>query len=231
MATLQHASELNTQLLKLRKMFEEKVFSDEARALLLQVHARLHAKEVSEGREWSYQDEVMEGISITAMRIIPDGELHSIAWLLWHLTRCEDLSMNLLVAEKEQILLAGGWLEKMSVSLRDTGNAMSPKEIIDFSDGIDIEALLAYRMAVGKETQQIISNLPKEQLHRKINPTAVQRLWDEGGVFEGTKGIADYWSKRDVAGLFLMPASRHILTHLKELQGIQHKLKRLVGKR
>jgi hypothetical protein len=35
-------------------------------------------------------------------------------------------------------------------------------------------------------------------------------------VVEAARGIADYWSKRNVAGLLLMPATRHNLIHLNE---------------
>jgi len=37
----------------------------------------------------------------------------------------------------------------------------------------------------------------------------------------------DYWSKRDVSGLLLMPATRHQLTHLNEALGIRNKIKKM----
>jgi hypothetical protein len=63
-----------------------------------------------------------------------------------------------------------------------------------------------------------------------MNPNAVQRIFDEGAVLEETRGIAEYWSKRDVAGLLLMPATRHILTHLNEALKIKKKLKKACSK-
>jgi hypothetical protein len=63
-----------------------------------------------------------------------------------------------------------------------------------------------------------------------MNPDAVQRIFDEGAVLEEARGIAEYWSKRDVAGLLLMPATRHILTHLNEALKIKQKLKKAFSK-
>jgi hypothetical protein len=39
---------------------------------------------------------------------------------------------------------------------------------------------------------------------------------DEGAVVPAAHGIADYWASRNIAGLLLMPATRHNLIHLNE---------------
>lgn len=227
MVSRSHGSLLNAQQILIRKMLKDKQPYKLVMPHLLQQHARLHAQEMSGSENWSYQDEVLADVPEDWMRIIPEGEDHSIAWLLWHLTRCEDITMNLLVAETDQVLSAEGWLEKLNISWRDTGNAMTPDEIFHFSQIIDLGALLAYRIAAGRQTQKIIKSLTQESLFRKMNPIAVQKILDEGAVVEEAHGIAQYWSRRDVAGLLLMPATRHILSHLNEALKIKKKLKRV----
>jgi hypothetical protein len=219
-----NSSLVNAKIVLLRKLLEDESRYDEAKALLLQVHAWLHTREMAGTESWSYQDTVLDGLTSAQMREIPVDECHSIAWLLWHTTRCEDLTMNLLVAGSAQVLLAEGWQERLNISRRDTGNAMSPGEIIDFSQEIDIPELLGYRKAVGKSTHVVILALSKEMVHRKVAPSGIKRIFDEGGVVEAESGVADYWSKRDFAGLFLMPATRHLLTHLNEVLDINRKL-------
>ena len=93
---------------------------------------------------------------------------------------------------------------------------MDEAGIADFSAEVDIEALRAYRVAVGRRTREIVKQLGPEDLKRKVDPARLQRVWDEGAVVEAASGIVDYWGKRDVAGLLLMPASRHLIIHLNE---------------
>lgn len=207
-------------------MLVEKIPVDQVRPLLLQQHARLHAQERSQSEDWSYQDEILADVPEGWMRIIPAGEDHSVAWLLWHLTRCEDITMNMLILGDDQVLLKEGWLEGLNVRWCDTGNAMSPQEITDFSQEISMGALLKYRFSVGKHTQEIIKHLQQDDLCRKVNPDDIQRLFDEGAAVEEARSVADYWSRRDVAGLLLMPATRHNLVHLNEAHTIIKKIKK-----
>jgi len=53
-------------------------------------------------------------------------------------------------------------------------------------------------------------------LLQKVDPARLQRVWDEKAVVEAASGIVDYWGKRNVAGLLLMPATRHHIIHLNE---------------
>jgi len=46
---------------------------------------------------------------------------------------------------------------------------------------------------------------------------------DEGAVVEAARPIADYWAKRNVASLLLMPATRHNLVHLNEALELKRK--------
>lgn len=150
------------------------------------------------------------------MRRIPHGDCHSIAWLIWHIARCEDITMNLLVAGAPQILYQEGWLSLTKSPVCDTGNAMDDAAVANFNNTIDIEALRAYRLAVGRRTREIVKQLQPADLKRKVEPSRIQRVMDEGAVVEAARGIVDYWSRRNVAGLLLMPATRHNLIHLGE---------------
>jgi hypothetical protein len=90
-----------------------------------------------------------------AARCIPPAGEHSVAWLFWHIARIEDVTMNVLVAARRQLLLQDGWLERLKVADRHTGNAMPPQAVADLSAALDLEALRAYRLAVGRQTRQI----------------------------------------------------------------------------
>jgi hypothetical protein len=192
--------------------------------LFLRQHAMLHSARMANTEPWSFEDDVFNDLTNEQIRQIPQGDEHSIAWLIWHSARCEDITMNLLVAGNPQIMLRDAWLQKMKIKARDTGNTMSREDIIEFSTAIDIDAMRAYRLAVGRETQKVVKKLHPGELKQKVEPSRLQRVMDEGAVVEAARGIVDYWSKRNIAGLLLMPATRHNLTHLNEALTIKHKL-------
>jgi len=189
---------------------------DKAIQLFLNQHAMLHSKKIAQTELWSFEDEILNDMPEAQIRRIPQGREHSVAWLIWHIARCEDITMNLLVAGTPQTLQKGGWRRRMKITICDTGNAMDHASLADFSKTIDIEALRNYRLAVGRRTREIVKQLVPADLKRKVESARMQQVMNEGAVVEAARGIADYWSKRNVAGLLLMPASRHNLIHLNE---------------
>lgn len=227
MSISKRASLINAKIVLLRKLLDDVAHFEEGKILLLQVHSLLHTQAMTHCMSWSYQDELLLGLSESNMRTVPEDEDHSIVWLLWHLTRCEDITMNLLIARSDQVLVGGGWQEKLSVPWRDTGNIMTRQEIEAFSKMVDILQLLEYRMSVGRTTQAIIKKEIPETIHQKVKSEDIDRIYAEGAVCAEAHSIVDYWSNRDHAGLYLMPATRHILTHLNETQKIRKKVLRI----
>lgn len=72
-------------------------------------------------------------------------------------------------------------------------------------------------MAVGHRTREIVRQLEPQELRQKVDPSRLQRVMDEGAVVEGAQSIVEYWSRQDIAGLLLIPATRHNLVHLNEV--------------
>jgi hypothetical protein len=194
--------------------------------LFLHQHAMLHSAKMAGTELWSFEDEVLEGMTDEQVCRVPRNREHSAAWLVWHMARCEDITMNLLVAGSPQVLLQDNWLERLKVTICHTGNAMSVQEVAAFSLAVDVPALRAYRLAVGRQTRQVVQHLQPEELKRKVDPACIRQVWEQGAVLEAARDIVDYWSKRDVAGLLLMPATRHNLIHLNEAFEIRQKLLR-----
>ncbi len=216
------------QQTELRSLMENPAEAERAIQLFLRQHAMLHSQKMAQTETWSFEDEALDGLTAAQIQHIPPGCEHSIAWLIWHMARCEDITMNLLVAGTPQILFVQDWYARMGAAARDTGNAMDPAAMAEFSRTIQVEALRGYRIAVGRRTRAIVQQLQPEALKRKVDSARIQQVMDEGAVLEAARGIADYWSKRDVAGLLLMPASRHNLTHLGEALELKRKVKGLI---
>ena len=184
--------------------------------LFLNQHAMVHAAAMSQSGLWSFEDQVWGDLTEGAARRIPRNCDHSIAWITWHLARIEDVTMNLLVAGSPQLLHRDDWLARIKSTLHHTGNAMDPAAVADLSAEVDLEALRAYRLAVGRRTREIVQQLSPEALKQRVDPSRLQQVLDEGAVVEAARDIVEYWSRRHIAGLLLMPPTRHNFIHLNE---------------
>jgi hypothetical protein len=218
-----HRQLWNRQLQTLRLLLSRPADHQKAIDLFLREHAMVHAGKIARPKVWSFEDEVWEDATEEIVRQIPRGGDHSMAWTIWHIARIEDVTMNLLVAGSEQLFQREDWFKRLKIDVRDTGNNMAPPSVVKLSATIDIEALRAYRLAVGRRTREIAKRLEPEQLVQKVEPARLQRVMDEGAVVEQARGVVDYWSKRTIAGLLLMPATRHNFLHLNEALRLKQK--------
>ena len=106
--------------------------------------------------------------------------------------------------------------ERLGISAKDTGNGMDEDGVAGLSAAVHIEALRQYRVAVGCRTRKIVMQLQPQDLKVKVEPSRLAQVRDQGAIIEAASGLLDYWRRRDIAGLLLMPATRHNLVHLNE---------------
>jgi hypothetical protein len=115
-----------TELRRIMMRFDQ---HDEAIRLFLSQHAMLHSAKMAQTEPWSFEDEVLDDMAEEQIRRIPRNCEHSVAWLIWYIARCEDVTMNLLVAGSPQVLSQDGRLERIQTPIRHTGNEMSVAKI------------------------------------------------------------------------------------------------------
>lgn len=192
----------------------------------LEQHAMLHTASLVSGARWSFQDEISADLTDQQLRHIPSDRLHSIAWLLWHIARTEDVTINVLLANSEQLLFADPWFEYLAIPTRDIGTEMSASDIAALSAQIDIAALLAYRRSVGQHTREIVQHLTADELRQRVEAERIERVKAEGALLPAAYGVAEYWGRHTKANLLLIPATRHSFTHLNEAGRVRQKLRR-----
>jgi hypothetical protein len=95
---------------------------------------------------------------------------------------------------------------------------MSIAEIEDFDSRVNFKALDAYRMKVGRNTRKIVKGLAYTDMKRKPERRQLERIKDSGAVLEHADSIwlLDFWGKKDILGLILMPLTRHQTLHLND---------------
>ena len=215
---------LNKAQAELRRVMEG---GDHAEAIecFLRQHAMLHSAKMAQAGLWSYEDEILNGMDDADLRRIPIREEHSIVWCLWHIARIEDVTMNLLIANTNEVFEERQWIVKLHAPIIHTANALSEDEVAALSQQVDIAALSEYRIAVGHRTREIVKSLEPGSLPIKVNQAQITRVTAKAVVHPDAQGIIDYWSKRTIAGLLLMPASRHLLVHLNEMARLKKRIK------
>jgi len=182
----------------------------------------VHSAKMAKTRLWSFEDEILKELTDDLIRQMV-GE-HSIAWILLHLARIEDITMNMLVAGTDQLFTRDGWGKKLKVDIAHSANKMTDASVAKLSAKMDIKALRAYRVAVGKRTRKIAQKLKAEDFKKKVDPARIQKVMKEGAVIPEAMEIINYWSSKTIAGLLLMPATRHCILHLNEAERIRKKL-------
>lgn len=221
-------SEWNVQQKKLNTLIKKEQTYAQAKELLLSLHQSAHFSIGKTGSEKTIMDDLWDGLLPYEITIMPTKKDVTIAWDLWHITRIEDLTVNILIRNESQVL-NGEWIEKLNADVTDTGNAMSDDEIISFSKKINMDQLKNYRIEVGKRTRGLLEALEFRETLQPIEKQRVKRILAEGGVTEHPDSIwlLDFWSKKNVAGLLLMPVTRHQSMHLNDAD----KLKQAIRKR
>jgi hypothetical protein len=189
---------------------------EESKRIFLNIHSKLHLSKISDNTR-NEVDELINDLKESEYSIMPTSKDETIAWAIWHIARIEDLTMNLLVNEGEQVFNEE-WKHKLNAPITDTGNALSDDEIMSLSKSLNISELLNYRNAVGLRTRSIVHQLHPEDMKRKITNEIINKILLEGGVTEDKDSIwlLDFWGTKDVAGILLMPPTRHVFLYLND---------------
>jgi len=146
----------------------------------------------------------------------PEGG-NSVAWLVWHVSRCEDVAVNAIVRGEPQVLASPEWRARLAAESEQIGAGMSDDEVTGLSTAIDLGALLDYREAVRDATSRWIDTIAPAALDEvpdlDARLAAAGRLWPEAGAW-----VRDMWQPWP-ASLFLnWVAIGHTLMRIGEMR-------------
>lgn len=212
------AKTLNVEIKNLKELFRKSATFDEGKKKFLILHSKLYRSEMSGIKESTFEDYLWEGLTEQIARTAINTKGRTILYGLWHSTRIEDITMNMLIKQGEQIYTKNNFKKMINAGIDHTGNSLSPEQILAMSSKINIKALSKYRLEVGKTSQTIIRSLSFADLKRKIAKKDIDRILSEGAVDDVPEAnwLLDFWGNKNVEGILFMPASRHQLIHLRE---------------
>jgi hypothetical protein len=163
-------------------------------------------------------DRVVGGLTGDQLRARPHG-LNSIAWLLWHVARAEDIGVNTYAHDARQVFDEGDWGKQIGVDRRDLGTAMTSDEVTAFSVRVDVGAIRAYWDAVGAHTRGVIERHGTTGWREAVDPARIRRTIRESGDY-GPKVDAPrteaFYSGMTRGSAFAHMALTHSYAHLGE---------------
>ena len=184
----------------------------DARDLLIEEHSAVHSVAVG-GNKASMAERTFGGLTDDQMRVRPREDLNSLAWLMWHIARAEDIMANLIVNGRDQVF-DDGWLARLKIARRDFGIGMTKPEVTELSAAVDIAALRDYRDAVGRRTREIVGAYGQQDWEGAIEAAAVERAGALGCFGERTEALAKAFTGRPrravLTGIVVIHSAMHI---------------------
>ncbi|HET9854132.1 MAG TPA: DinB family protein [Methylomirabilota bacterium] len=191
----------------------------DARDLLLDEHARMHATSVT-GEKGTLAERTFGGLTDEQMRARPREDLNSLAWLMWHIARAEDIFSNIILSGRDQVV-DDGWLARLKISRRDFGIGMTKPEVAELTAKVDVTALRDYRDAVGRRTQEVIRGLGPSDWQGELQASALEKAASLGCF--GPKGemVAKAFTGRPRVGILGGLLVTHAAMHMGEAQTVR----------
>lgn len=182
----------------------------------LDQHSQSHAAALTDATEPMLTDQVLAGLSDAQLRLRPYPHLNSIAWLLWHLARCEDVMVNVLLTEGGQVLDAEDWPQRFNVARRDMGTGMDDATVTEVGSRVDLVAVHTYHLAVGRRTRAVVPTLDLRTWEEPIEPVRLLAAGAFPDRAEGERRVAGYWRGKTRRSILTTAIATHNFQHLGE---------------
>jgi hypothetical protein len=139
-------------------------------------------------------DGLFSKLSEAQLRGRPHPGVNTVAWLLWHSARIEDVGVNRFLSDRPQAV-DEGWLGRLKVPRRDVGTGMSDAEVDELSLRIDLEALRGYCEAVTTRTLAVVEILKGTDLEGLVPGERVRSVvLAEDVVAPGAEWLTEFWA-------------------------------------
>jgi Protein of unknown function (DUF664) len=121
------------------------------------------------GRIRSVLHRTLTGLTLDEIHLQPQAGANSIAWLAWHLTRVQDVSVSGL-AGQEQAWISQGWHAKFDMvpDPDNDGYGDTPEQVAAFR-APSVQTLLDYHDSVQERSKTYVARLAPADFDRTLN--------------------------------------------------------------
>lgn len=186
----------------------------DARDLLLEEHSAMHSAAVG-GNKVSMAERTFAGLTDDQMRVRPREDLNSLAWIMWHIARAEDIMANVIVNGRNQVF-DDGWAPRLKIARPDFGIGMSKAEVAEMSEAVDVAALKDYRDAVGRRTREIVGAYGAKDWEGEVEAAAAERAGALGCFGSRTEALVKGMTGRPRRAVLSSIVVMHSAMHMGE---------------
>ena len=160
-------------------------------------------------------------VSHAHMRKRPHPRTNSIAWVLWHIARCEDAGVARFVADQPQVFDHGNWGVMLNLPWRHHGSDMTLVEVDELNARIDLAALQAYMQAVHAQTHTVLAQIDAYNLDAQLPESLVRQVVvSEGLAVRNADGFVTNYTGWSVGKCLMTFALTHPYQHVGEMEVI-----------
>jgi len=163
-------------------------------------------------------DRLFAELTESQLRARPQGQ-NSIAWLLWHVARAEDIGVNAFAYDRPEVFDEGGWAKRIGSGRRDLGTSMTSDEVTAFSATADVGALGDYWRAVGEGTLETIRRDGDHGWPEPVDPARMRHIICDTGDYGprvDTARVQTFYAGMTRAWAFGHLALTHTFGHFSE---------------
>jgi hypothetical protein len=186
----------------------------DARELFLMQHAAVQSVAVG-GNAASAAERALGGLTDAQMRVRPREDLNSLAWILWHIARAEDILVNAAIAGAPQVW-DDSWAKRTQIARRDFGIGMTSPEVSELTRTADLGALREYRDAVGRRTREFVGNFKDSDWAGELTAPTLQQAAAAGGFGSRAEQMVKAFTGRPRTAVLSGIALFHPAGHLGE---------------
>ena len=186
----------------------------DARDLFLDQHAVVHSAAVG-GNKASAAERAFGGLSAEQMRVRPREDLNSLAWLMFHIARAEDILVNVVLSGRTQVF-DDAWRGRLGITRLDFGIGMTSPEVTELTRQVDLAALQEYRDAVGRRTREIVSAFKPQDWEGQVSMANAEAAAAQGAFGARAEALVKNFSGRPRAAMLSGIALFHSAGHLGE---------------
>ena len=112
---------------------------------------------------WGYLTKATDGLTQEEIAWAPAPHCNSIAFILWHTARVEDVWINSVIQNTTWVYTDQGWRERLGIPAREMGFGYTEEQLKAWPVP-KLEDLLGYASAVHENTLAFLESLTPEQL-------------------------------------------------------------------
>ena len=154
------------------------------------------------------------------MKERPGERGNSVAWLMWHTARTEDMALNSLIQGTPQILIDGDWGNKLGIDATHIGTGLGDDEVADFTKELNVEAVDEYWQETAKASYRWLKSISETDLD--FVPDFEERMASSPPVIAsgGSELATQFWKGRNTGQLFQGLVIGHGFIHVGQMQEI-----------